>query len=54
MGGGDSVTNDVTEINHIWLPSAMEKDQDSLAHAGLMGVIIYGKVGQFGGNRERK
>ena len=53
-GVGESVTNDVTETNHIWLPSAVEKDQDSEALAGLMGIIYLWKVGQFWRNRDRK
>lgn len=43
------------ETNHIWPPSAIEKDQDSKALAGLMGIIIYGKWDSFGRSEsERK
>lgn len=30
----------------------MEKDQDSKARVGLMGIIIYRKWDSFGGKRE--
>lgn len=49
-GRRESVTNDVTERNHIWPPSAMEKDQDSKALAALVGIIIYGKWDSFEGS----
>lgn len=56
LGGGrsKSVTNDVTETNHIWLPFAMEKDQDSKTRAALMGIIIYGKWDSFRGSETEK
>lgn len=38
----------MTETNHIWSPPAMEKDQDSKARLGLMGIIIYRKWDSFG------
>lgn len=45
----------MTETNHIWPPSAMEKDQDSKTLVGLVGMIIYGKWDSFGGcETERK
>lgn len=53
-GRRESVTNDVTERNHIWPPSAMEKDQDSKALAVLMGIIISGKWDSFGGSEIEK
>lgn len=40
----------MTERNHIWPPSAMEKDQDSKALAALVGIIIYGKWDSFEGS----
>lgn len=45
-GGVESVTNDVTETNHIWPPSAVEKDQDCEA-LGSCGNNYLWKVGQF-------
>lgn len=39
----------MTVTNHIWSPSAMEKDQDSKTCVGLMGIIIFGKWDSFGG-----
>lgn len=48
-GRRESVTNDVTDRNHIWPPSAVEKDQDSMALVVLLGIIIYGKWDSCGG-----
>lgn len=57
FGGGRRkyVTNVVTVTNHIWSPSATEKDQDSEARVGLMEIIIFRKWDSFGGSEtERK
>lgn len=53
-GRRESVTNDVTETNHIWPPSAMEKDQDCEALMGLVGIIIFGKWDSFEDLRTRE
>lgn len=54
-GRRESVTNYVLGRNHIWPPSAVEKDQDSKALVGLMGIIICGKWDSFGASEtERK